>query len=104
MPVGAVEIGSPQGDPTQHEQNRFGALAEIFLVGLSLAALVGQSGIVEQFFQPAGSVVFERRQKVPFQSGKVSDPFGGQSVQTERRLREEGRQNRWNFFLTPADC
>src|SRR5437899_5681287 len=104
LPVSAVEIRSPQGDPAQHEQNGFGAMAEIFLVGLRLAALVGQSGIVEQFFQPAGSVVFERRQKFPFQSGKVRDPFGSQSVQTERRLREEGRQKRWNFFLTPAAC
>ena len=98
MPVSAVEIGPPQSDPTQHEQNRFGALAEIFLVGSRLAALIGQSGIIEQFFQPSSTVVFERRQKVAFQSGKVSDSCGGQPVQTERGLREEGRQKRWNFF------
>src|SRR5208282_3257752 len=104
LALGTVEISSAKGDPTQCQQDGLGTLTEVFLVGSGLVVWAGQSGVVEQFFQPASAVVLERRQQSGFQCGKIGDTLGGQTVQTERGLREEGRQKRWNFFLTPAAC
>src|SRR6266581_936659 len=61
LTLGAVEISSPHSDPTQsEEQHRLGALAVIDLVRLGPVVRVRQRRIVEQFFQPASSVVLER--------------------------------------------
>ena len=71
---------------------------------MRLVVGVNEVGIVEQFLQPAGSVVLEGRQQVLLQGGEIAQALGDQAVQTERGLREEGRQKRRNFFFRSAAC